>query len=47
MEALVKQVSQLLSEGVYDPNKLFELVYPKSQKHYATVRRAIHIAKVK
>lgn len=45
MEQLVKRAKKLIAEGVYDPNDLFNLLYPGSRKHYATVRTAIHLAK--
>lgn len=36
---------ELLAEGVHDPIELFEKVYRGHNVHYATVRRAVHIAK--
>lgn len=45
MDKLINQAKQLIEKGVYDQHALFELIYPTSRKHYATVRKAIHIAK--
>lgn len=45
MDKLIRQAKQLIEEGVYDQHTLFDLIYPTSRKHYATVRRAIHMAK--
>lgn len=45
MDKLIKQVKDLLDQGVYDPQELFDIVYPHSRKHYSTVRTAIHLAK--
>lgn len=45
MTKLVKEIRGHLANGVYDAQELFDLVYPTSKKHYATVREAIHIAK--
>lgn len=45
MDNLIRQAKQLMEEGVFDQHTLFERMYPGSRKHYATIRRAIHIAK--
>lgn len=48
LEALVKKARQIMDkEGVYSSDALFNLMYKESKKHYATVRRAIHIAKTR
>lgn len=48
LQALIKQVEDYLELGVYDPEELFDYVYPVNRPiHYATVRKAIHIAKTK
>lgn len=46
MNELIKQARQLISKGIYDQHVLFALIFPRSGKHYATVRTAIHRAKV-
>lgn len=45
MDKLIQRARDLIAEGVYDPNDLFNLIYPNSRKHYSTVRTAIHLAK--
>jgi hypothetical protein len=46
MVELIRQAKQLMEEeGVFDQHALFNRIYPGSRKHYATVRRAIHMAK--
>lgn len=48
LKNLVDRVKFYLELGVYDPEQLFVLVYPPDRSvHYATVRRAIHLAKTK
>lgn len=47
LQALINQTKDYLDLGVYDPEHLFALVYPLNRPvHYATVRQAIHLAKV-
>lgn len=43
---VVKFVREILASGMHDPNDIFVVLkckYPN--KHYATLRRAIHVAK--
>ena len=42
---LEKDVSALIKQGVYDHNKLFDILYKKHNVHYSLVREAIHAAK--
>jgi hypothetical protein len=45
MDKIVKQVYKYMELGIYDPEELFQIIYPNSKKHYHTIRTAIHIAK--
>lgn len=46
--AIVKMAEDLMSVGLYDPQALFQVIYPQTHKvHYSTVRRAIHLAKTR
>jgi len=43
---LISQVKEYMSYGIYSPRELFELLYALNRnKHYSTIRRAIHVAK--
>ena len=42
---LEKQVKELMKEGVYDPETLFQILYRRNPYHYSKVREAIHNAK--
>ena len=42
---LVTETRTLMKEGVYDPHKLFKILYAKHAVHYSKVREAIHLAK--
>lgn len=42
---LVTETVELMKGGVYDPHRLFDILYHKHVVHYAKVREAIHIAK--
>lgn len=42
---LKKEALEMMKQGVYDPEKLFQILYRKHAVHYSQVREAIHEAK--
>lgn len=42
---LVRQARALINDGIYDPEKLFKILYYSNRVHYSKVREAIHVAK--
>lgn len=42
---LVQEAKNLMKKGVYDPNVMFRIIYPRHRVHYSRVREAIHQAK--
>lgn len=45
MKTLIKETNKLMAKGVYDPEKIFKIIYTKYPVHYARIREAIHNAK--
>ena len=42
---LVQQARNLIKEGIYEPEKLFKIIYQNNRVHYSRVREAIDRAK--
>ena len=42
---VVSEVKGLMAQGITEPQALFDRIYYQTPVHYATVRKAIHIAK--
>lgn len=40
-EAVRYRIRELMSEGIYDANDLFEVIYPTYNGHYAKLREII------
>lgn len=48
LQTLINQAERYIELGVYDQQELFNIIYPLNRPvHYATVRRAVHIAKTR
>lgn len=47
VEELVKEVRRVMSEGLFDPQDIFNQLYPQYRVHYNTIRHAIHLAKTR
>lgn len=41
MDAVRFEVRRLLSEGIYHPNEIFNILYPVYQGHYSKLREII------
>ena len=47
MDKLILEARKYIDQGIYDQHVLFELLNSTNNKHYSTIRTAVHLAKVR
>lgn len=44
---LVKEATNLMNKGEYNPERIFKILYARHPIHYSRIREAIHVAKTR